>query len=262
MNDKNELAKRREMMAEKAMEIDRIAAEANVALYAAKSFVQEIQIAQAMVDLRRLLTDDMMAPIMALQNTNIGFRTDRDPSVTPRDKDGKEMQPYPLSVVRDCTIEAMMRGFRMIGNESNIIAGKWYGAKNGFFRKIKEFPNLSNFSDSYDPPQLSPDGKTATVKARASWVLNGEKKTIGVEPNDPFVVVVRVNSFMGPDAIKGKAERKLWKAVHDRLLGTVTPDAEPEDVLDVVARRVDEPKASFAKPQNTNQQPCEPEKGQ
>jgi len=178
-----------------------------------------------MGDLRAMLNPDIMAPVMEFMNTDLGFRTDRDPKITPRDREGNPVRPYVVEVVRDVVIEAKLRGFHIAGNEFNIISGRFYAAKNGFRRKLtdgKTFPGLANFKDHYEVPRTVGD-KGAIVKCRAEWTLHGAKDSLECE------VPVKVNSFMGADAILGKAERKLLKRVVDRLSGVNTPEGEVGD---------------------------------
>jgi len=202
--------------------IDQTAAGAMELFKGADSFAKELKLALAMQQLRAMLTAEVMAPIMELMNTQIGFRTDRDPK---RAKPGERVEPYGVEEVRDCFIESKMRGFRTVGNEWNIIAGGFYAAKEGFRRRLTDgisFPLLSNLKDSYDVPRLVGD-KGAIVKARATWLYNGVPDSMECE------FAVRVNSGMGADGITGKAERKLLRRIHDRLTGVQTPEGEVGD---------------------------------
>jgi hypothetical protein len=205
-----------------ARRIDEVSGSAVELFKQAGSFEREIQLALAMSDLRAMLSPEIMAPVMELMNTDLGFRTDRDPKVTPRDKDNNPTRPYSVEVVRDVVIEAKLRGFHVAGNEFNIISGRFYAAKNGFRRKLtdgKTFAGLANFRDHYEVPRTVGD-RGAIVKCRAEWTLNGVKDSLECD------VPVKVNSFMGADAILGKAERKLLKRVVDRLSGVTTPEGE------------------------------------
>lgn len=215
------LAQRRALVLETATKIDETAAAAMVHFKGAGSMAAELQVAQAMADLRAMLTPDVMLPIMAVMNTDLGFRTDRDPKQV-NTKTGAPYVPYPVEVVRDVLIESKLRGFHTIGNEFNIISGRFYAAKSGFRRKLtdgKSFPGLTGFRDSYDVPRLQGD-KGAIIKCRAEWKLDGKADKM------EFEFAIRVNAGMGADAIQGKAERKLCKRVHDLLSGVNTPDAE------------------------------------
>lgn len=190
-------------------------------------FSNTFTLASAMVDLRELLTTDVMKPIMALMNTDLGFRTDRDPKNY--DKDGKPLVPYSESVVKDVVIECVLRGFYTINNEMNIIAGRFYAAKNGLRRKVTTYPNVTDFKDLYDVPRTNQNG--ALIKCSATWKKNGIPDKIECE------MAIRVNSFMGIDAIVGKAERKLLKRVLDRISGIITPDGEIEGEADLEGMR-------------------------
>jgi hypothetical protein len=220
----NKLQTKREAVLEAARKIDETASAAMVHFQHGGSMADEIQVAQAMVDLRNLLTPEVMAPIMHLMDTDLGFRTDRDPKQTNL-KTGQPNIPYSVDVVRDVVIEAKLRGFHVVGNEINIISGRMYAAKNGFRRKLtdgKSFPGLKGFKDTYEVPRLVGD-KGAIAKCNATWTLNGKPDSYD------FEVAIKVNSFMGADAIVGKAERKLCKRVHDLVSGFNTPEGDVDD---------------------------------
>lgn len=202
--------------------IDELSKSAAVAFAEPASFEQELAVARSIQDLRAALTAEIMGDVMALQNTSLGFRTDRDPKVTPKDKEGNPMTPYGVDVVRDCFIEARLRGFHAINNEFNIIAGRFYAALNGLERRVRKHPKVTDLRDSYSVP-VSHGEKGAIVKARADWIQDGVKQSL--ERDFP----VRVNLGMGADAIVGKAKRKLFAAVFSRLSGVVTPEGEAGD---------------------------------
>jgi hypothetical protein len=219
-----------------AQRIDEIASVAMDVFKASGSFESELAVARAVGDLRAALTPEMMQPVMALMNTDLGFRTDRDPKITPKDKDGNPMTPYSLDVVREVVIEAKLRGFHVVGNEFNIIAARFYACKNGFRRKVITWPGVTDFKDSYDVPRLVGD-KGAIVKCKATWRKDGIAD--GLEREFP----IRVNFGMGADAILGKTQRKLLAAVHDRLSGVITPEGDIGDEV-VPAPATPEPKFS------------------
>ena len=205
-------------LGESARAIQQIASECN--LSGAGNLESELQIAMAVGDIRDLMTPEVMKPIMSLMNTDIGFNTDRDPRKP--GKDGPK-DPYTIDVVRECCIEAMLRGFHVVGNEFNIIAGRFYGAKNGFQRKVLGNPDVQNFQDTYEVPRLNNDRTGAVVKCKATFTLNGQPMTIDRE------YAIRVNAMMGADAILGKATRKLYKDIHDKIFKTATPSGDVDD---------------------------------
>ena len=221
-----------------ARDIDAKASGAMELFTQAGSFEKEIALAQTMGDLRQLLTPEIMQPVMALMNTSLGFRTDRDPKQF--DKNGQPNKPYAVEVVRDVLIEAKLRGFHTVGNEFNIIAGQFYACKNGLRRKVTKFPGLTEFRDLYDVPRIVGD-KGALVKCRATWKKDGQADSLETE------FAVKVNAMMGSDAITGKAERKLLKRVLDRITGMNTPEGDVDDPIEVPGVKVSTEAPTFSK---------------
>ena len=203
-----------------AKEIDSISLRASEAFGGAESFEKELTVAQAVVDLRLALTDEVMIPIMALMNTPLGFKTDQDPNKP--SANNPQPKPYSVAQVREFFIESRFRGFHIVGNECNIIAGNFYGCAAGFERLVKKNPGVSNFKDFYEVPRMVSD-KGAVIKCKAEWNQNGQPQTLERE------FAIRVNAGMGADAIGGKAKRKLFAAVHGRLAASNcrTPTASP-----------------------------------
>jgi hypothetical protein len=178
---------------------------------------QAITLAHGLTALRRALTDEVVAAVfMPLQGSALGFVTDKD-------REGG----YPLPVVRDVLLEAMIHGFQPVNNEINIIAGRFYGAKNGFARKLREFPGLTDLHVTPGVPQNVGD-KGSLCPMSATWRVNGvpyemvrdvSKNAATGEVRDTRIPV-RVNSGMGVDAVVGKATRKMLKAIYDLLTGS------------------------------------------
>ena len=202
-----------------ATRVDQLAKGAMEQFREAGSFMAELSVALAVSDLREALTDEMMKPVVALMNTDLGFRTDRDPKLSPKDRDGNAMTPYSVEVVRECFIESKLRGFHACGNEWNIIQGRFYACKNGLKRKCEQWPMVTDLKIDLGLPRSAGD-KGAIVPGKARWKKDGVADLIEAE------IPVRVNGGMGADAILGKAQRKLYKLVHDRLAGIVTEDGE------------------------------------
>lgn len=176
-------------------------------------FEQTFKMAAGIQALDALMTAGMMKDIMALQGRPIGFRTDKDAS-----------GGYPLDVVKDCVIEAVIRGLRTVGNEFNIIAGRLYITKEGMARLVKEYPGLANLKLNLGVPSTQIGG--ALVECTASWSVDGTPSQL------TRIIPIRVNKGMGADAILGKATRKLLASVYGQLTGS--EHALPEgDVIDV-----------------------------
>ena len=182
--------------------------------------IQTITLARGIRALQGVLKQGAVETyFLPLQNSSLGFLTDKP--------DG-----YSWEVVRDCVIEAMLRGFRPIGNEMNIIAGRFYGAKNGFERVVREWDGLSNLEFDLGVPVLAGD-KGALVSFRARWALDGEvMELLGAPPREgEFMdsrIPVKVNSGMGPDAILGKATRKMFARIYNRITGVKVIEGEGE----------------------------------
>lgn len=199
------------------------------ALASGGSFQTTFMVAAAVQALRTAITDDMMKDIMALQGTRLGFVTDKD-----KNKDGSKGPGYPITVVKECVIEATLRGFRPVGNEMNIIVGRFYGTKEGFERKVAEYPGLTDLRLTFGVPQNKDGG--AIVECSAKWRLCGLSQSIERE------IPVKANAGMGVDAILGKATRKLLKAVYGHVTGSehTLPDGDASDTLDATSSPVSE----------------------
>ena len=223
-----------------------------------EGFESTIRIASAIKELRTLLTDDLLECIMALQGSPLGFLTDKDRP--PKGDSRSGWKPgYTVEVVRDVTIDATIRGFRMTGNEVNIISGKFYAAKEGLSRKVREFKGLTNLRLEAGVPHNTTGG--ALVEYHASWNVNGESDEIHCVKTDTSDtrIPVKVNSAMGADAILGKAERKMLARVFSRITGsgqysqdvesdipTADGGASSSELLDVLRGEMSEAKALTA----------------
>lgn len=172
-------------------------------------------VSSAIVELKALLTEDYMKPIMALQGTKLGFRTDKDLVKGPN---GWCKGPgYPVEVVRDCLIEAVLMGLQPTGNQFNIIAGNTYPTKEGIGYLLNTFPGLK-----YDlvcgVPRVNQDKTGAVVEVSIKW-------TLGRDVGDKVIpIAIRMDSYTSIDAVIGKATRKgrAW------LLGQITGMELPE----------------------------------
>lgn len=180
-------------------------------------FGPAFQRAEAVGLMRDMLTDEIMKPIMALQGSRLGFRTDKDRE---RNKDGGF--GYPMTVVRDCMIEGILLGARPCGNEINIIAGNTYLTREYFLRVLREWPGLTDLVIKSCVPVIV--GGEALVEVKATWKLDGRLDMIHCrksEENDDRISI-RVNNGMGTDAILGKADRKIGAKIWRRLTGSET----------------------------------------
>lgn len=215
-------------------EIDRIVDEAGpIAVAEATGFASTLKLAEAVAKLREIFIKHpgIRRTIQSMQDTRLGFLTDRSPKALAYAKSrGKTLIPYTYEEIVECVVEAMLQGYRISGNEFNVIAGGFYPAKNGKYRKIIETPGVTDFKFTTTSPLYGPDGRSAKVQCYASWLLNGTPVTLGVSEKDKgkedtLVFTVRVNEAMGEDAVVGKAISKLFSRVLMRLSGKVMPEA-------------------------------------
>lgn len=174
------------------------------------SFQRAFQLARGVSQLRELITPEMMRDIMALQNTQLGFKTDK--------QDG-----YEMAVVKECLIQARLMGAYPVGNEFNIISAQTYLTKNFFIRTLREFPGLTDLRRNFGVPKLVSE-TGAIVAVGATWKLDGRSDSISDRE-----IPIRVNKGMGPDAILGKAHRKLDAMIYSQITGTEMTDGEADE---------------------------------
>lgn len=172
-------------------------------------FEKAYMIAEAVGKLKELLTPEYMKPIMYLQNTKLGFRTDKEAG-------------YSEQQVRECLIEAVLYGVQPFGNQFNIIAGNSYITKEGYGHLLLNYPGL----DYKIVPALPRIKDTsAALVMRIEWSLNG-----GQWEKEEIDFAIRVNKMMGADAVIGKATRKARKWLHDKITGVESPDGDVTDI--------------------------------
>lgn len=226
---------------EQIAELDDIVQACNLStMTAEQAFESAFRMAAGVQRLRQSITSAMMKDIMALQGTALGFRTDKD-------RDGG----YPVEVVKDCAIEAVLRGFRLVGNEINIISGRMYGTKEGFARLVREFEGVTDLRLVPSVPRMQNGG--ALVSYKATWRIDGAPQTLDRE------FAVRVNSGMGADAIIGKATRKMLAAIYGQLTGSehAIPEGEVGDEA-LPAERTTVSTLNDSLPTPTKEAPTEP----
>lgn len=219
--------------------LDELAAKSEI-IAGGAPFKQAITMAGAIYEIRRTLTDAVMNQvILPLMNSKLGFRTDKDPARPVWDKTKRALvspEPYPVAVVRECLIEATLRGVPVVGNCFNIIASQSYITKEGFWFLIgKKVPGLTDFKLSIGVPRMikpagdarnasDEEAKGAIVQCFAIWKLNGVPDRVERE------IPIRVNSMMGADAIMGKAERKILAAAYAQITGTMLGEGDASEV--------------------------------
>lgn len=185
-----------------------------------QGFEKAFLIAEAAGKLKAALTPEYMKPIMELQGNRLGFKTDMD-------SEGGYKEP----VVRNCLIEAVLTGVQPFGNQFNIIAGNCYITKEGFGYLLSKFPGLTyEIIPALPRISMSNEKQSAAVVMKITWTLNGETKTREID------FAIRMNKFMGTDAVIGKATRKARAWLFWTISGIEVGDG---DVTDVDAKVMD-----------------------
>lgn len=174
-------------------------------------FQKAFQVAEATRVLKEVLNEEYMKPIMLLQGSRLGFKTDKDTS-----------GGYHATIVKQCLIEAVLTGVQPSMNQFNIIAGNMYVTKEGFGYLLSKLQGLS-----YEIVPLIPkvEGQQAIIVMKISWSINGGKTE--VRENE---FAIKVNNFMGADAIIGKATRKARAWLYNTITGVEVSDGDSSDV--------------------------------
>lgn len=225
------------VLADKLAALDQFAEENSLALLTDNKggFTAAIAMADAIGQLKLMLTDDIMRPFMALQGTSLGFKTDRDAL--------KERDPwYDVNTVRDVLIEATIKGFKLVGNQVNIIGGRFYATKEGFenwFLQNARAGKITDLDVKLSVPKIIAENE-AHVTGTISWKHDGAAEKI-----ENVVIPIRINKGQGADAILGKARRKLLQQAHSKITGTIVTDGEigDADAINVETRPVTDPAA-------------------
>lgn len=177
------------------------------------AFAEVFALAGATTELRTLLSDDLIqAAIVPLAGSHIGFVTDKD-----------TRGGYPITVVRDVCIWAMLHGARMIGNEVNIIAGRGYLTKEYFLRKLSEVEGLA-YRFNHSLPNITPDG--ATVKTRITWKLGDE-----AEQTEVIERFITGGGRASADMYLGKMDRKAGAFLYSQVTGKTFADGNADEVV-------------------------------
>lgn len=173
----------------------------------------QLKIAEYIKQIHESLDDDCMTTLMFLQNKSIGFLTDKF---------------YPEEVVKNCIVEAMIRGLRPVGNEFNILAGRFYATKEGLQRLLYSHPNVEKVEIKNEPVKNAQTSNWAvTFKGNIS-LKDGNKILV----DQTFRISgTRGNFEFGIDVILGKAHRKLYKELVQQLNNNIMaiPDGDIHD---------------------------------
>jgi len=194
-----------------------------------------LDLAASISELRILFDQpEIKARIVALQDTPLGFRTDRDPKVKRRRENRQTKMfeeyyctPYPYEIVKEAAIEALLRGLQIVGNQFNIISERFYCPKEGFEALIRQLSTVTNFRPVIGVPQSKPGG--VTVDCSATWLQKGEAQSMEAS------IPVKADSYSGADQLIGKATRKFLKRCYECMTGNSMPEADASEIDGVAA---------------------------
>ena len=193
-----------------------------------QGFEKSYQIANSIQFLKENLTDEYMKPIMSMQGSRLGFKTDKD-------KDGG----YPLKVVKECLIDAVLSGVQSYGNQFNIIAGNMYVTKEGYGHLLSKIKGLK-YSIKHGVPRIDASKQFAIVESTVKWNFNGEQREEKLEFS------IKGNAYMTADAYTGKAEKKSRAFIFNQVSDIEVSDGDAEDVEYVIVET--KPESNSAKP--------------
>jgi len=174
-------------------------------------FEKSYLIADAIRKIKQVLTSEYMKPIMALQGNRLGFKTDKDPT------------GYSEEIVKNCLIEAVLTGVQPYGNQFNIIAGNCYITKEGFGYLLAKTPGLK-YEVVSELPRINADKTSAAAVMKISWTYKGVSEERSID------FPIKVNQYMGADAVIGKATRKARAWLFNSLNGTEISDGDTSDI--------------------------------
>lgn len=174
-----------------------------------EAFDRAFGMANAIQQMKDLLTQEVMKPIMALQGSQLGFKTDKD-------KNGG----YDLETVKGCMITATLMGVMPVGNQFNIIAGNTYITKEGFEFLLKNIQGL-DYTVTHDLPRIQ--GDKAALNMTIEWTYKG------VSGKQTIEFPIKTNAYMGADGVIGKGKRKAYAWLYSRVTGVSYTDGDVDD---------------------------------
>lgn len=177
-----------------------------------QGFERAFLIANAIHDLKTMLTSEYMKPIMAMQGNRLGFKTDKD-------KTGG----YPEDTVKNCLIEAVLIGVQPFGNQFNIIAANCYITKEGYGHLLGKFKGLK-YTITLSLPKINAEKTGAAVTAKIEYDISGEHTNKDVE------IPIKMDAYTTVDAIIGKATRKSRAWLFNSISDIEVADGDVQDI--------------------------------
>lgn len=194
--------------------------------------------------------------LAALKDTPFGFATD--------EREGRP--PYSTEQLQVALTHGILLGGLPTGGEITVISARAYLSLPHFERWSRECEDLERVEITLGVPAMPAggDGGTALVDATASYVYRGVPTTIQWTRGQSMDgrISVRVNKGMGPDAVHGKARRKILAAIRRRVEGSrtsaeVTDDEDGRTVVGAVVAAPAITQVATEKPPAVSGEPTE-----
>lgn len=197
-------------------------------------FLRPIVQAEALNTLRHDIGPDCIAVLRSMENTPLGFRTDKESG-------------YPDHVLRDVMIMAMLDGLGFSGNMFNIIAGAYYVTKEGWAELLEQmgatnavaYASLPEVGDVTEAVAGNSKKYTIRMGGYAECFFNGKRWRAEMRRSDGFDTRRMISGY-GRDlaeamsGITGKAEATLLKKLYYTVSGKPEPvEASEPIVIDV-----------------------------
>lgn len=204
-------------------------------------FMGSIIKAQALQELRAAIGPEVLAVIRSMEDTPLGFKTDRA---------GSEKK-YSNEVVRDCAIQGMLDGLGFAGDLWNIIGGNYYITKSGWRKRLASI-GCTQVLVHVEPPLPSEIGEqageksskfTAPLGARASCEHNGKTYSVSMtataDSDTRRIVSATGRDFASAMAnMSGKVEATILRKLYFMCCDLPyvdepepTPEVMPEPIL-------------------------------
>jgi hypothetical protein len=194
-------------------------------------FLRPIVQAEALNVLRGDMGPDCLAVVRSMENTPLGFRTDKEGG-------------YPDHVLRDCVIMAMLDSLGFSGNQFNIIAGQYYVTKEGWSELLEQMgaTNAVAYASLPDPGDVTEaqanNSKKYTIRmgGYAECFFNGKRWRAEMRRSDGFDTRRMISGY-GRDlaeamnGIAGKAEATLFKKLYYTISGKPEPVEAGEPIV-------------------------------
>lgn len=216
-----------------------------------EDFFKPIVMAMAIKDLREALTPEAMSAVKELAGTSLGFMTDKQVD-----------KQYDVATIRECVVEAMIRGVGVVGNQFNIIAGRFYMARNGWEAKLRK-AGCTQIVPTVGKPEDTREGKandrgfakfTATFGAQATCIKGGQRYSVSACVSDGIDGRIEASAF-GKDmsdclpGMKGKVEARILKKLYCLACDAIEADDEGQDnviIIEEPTKQIEQPKAEVA----------------